>query len=58
MILDTLANRPLLGASVSGGTGFISYLDVLNPMLTFASLCIGICVGLVTLWLQVRKFRA
>ena len=57
MILDTLSNRPLVGATVSGGTGFVSYLEVLNPMLTFASLCIGICVGLVTLWLQIRKFR-
>ena len=57
MILDTLANKPLVGATVSGGTGFVSYLDVLNPVMTFASLCIGVCVGLVTLWLQIRKFR-
>ena len=57
MILDTLANRPSIGATKAVGSGFISYLDVLNPMLTFASLCIGICVGLVTLWLQIRKFR-
>ena len=58
MILDTLSNRPIVGATTSVGSGFVSYLEVLNPMLTFASLCIGICVGLVTLWLQIRKFRA
>ena len=57
MILDTLSNRPIVGATTSVGSGFVSYLEVLNPMLTFASLCIGICVGLVTLWLQIRKFR-
>ena len=57
MLLDTLANRPSIGAVASGGTGFVSYLEVLNPVLSFASLCIGICVGLVTLWLQIRKFR-
>ena len=55
MILDTLANRPLIGAGISGGSGFISYLEILNPVLSFTSLVIGVCVGLVTLYLQIRK---
>ena len=57
MILDTLANRPMVGASASMGSGFVSYLEVLNPVLSFASLCIGILVGLVTLYLQVSRIK-
>ena len=57
MILDTLANRPMLGSGVSMGSGFISYLEVLNPILSFVSLCIGVLVGIVTLYLQVSRIR-
>ena len=57
MILDTLANRPMVGASASMGSGFISYLEILNPILSFVSLCIGVMVGIVTLYLQVKRLK-
>ena len=57
MLLDTLANRPMVGATTSMGSSIISYLEILNPILSFVSLCIGVLVGMVTLYLQVKRLK-
>ena len=58
MIIDTLANKPSVGMVTSMGSGFLHWLDFMNPVLSFISLCIGIGVGLVTLVLQLKKLKS
>ncbi len=58
MIIDTLSNKPSVGMATSMGSGFLHWLDFMNPILSFISVCIGIVVGLVTLVLQLKKLKA
>ena len=57
MIIDTLANKPIIGMASTIGTGTLHWTGVINPVLSFISLCIGITVGLITLYLQIKKIR-
>ncbi len=57
MILDTLSKYPEIGIGSTVGTSVVHYLGVINPLLSTASLVIGISVGLTTLYLQVRKIK-
>ena len=57
MILDTLRNQPEVGMASSLFTALGSWMEVLNPILSFISLCIGIAVGVTTLILQLNKMR-
>ena len=57
MILDTLASNPEIGMATSFGSVLICYLDMVNPILSFISLCIGIAVGITTLIVQINKVR-
>ena len=57
MIIDTLSNRPEIGIVSTLGSGTLHWLGVINPMLSFISLLIGISVGLTTLYLQIKKLR-
>tara|TARA_R100001594_G_scaffold7996_1_gene21151 strand:- start:38 stop:217 length:180 start_codon:yes stop_codon:yes gene_type:complete len=57
MIIDTLNSKPEVGIASSFGTVFVSWLEILNPVLSFISLLIGISVGLTTLYLQLRKVK-
>ena len=57
MVLDTLNSHPSIGMASTLGTGTLHWLGVINPVLSFVSLCIGITVGLITLYLQLNKLR-
>ena len=49
---DTLLSaveKPLVGMASSFGGAMINYFEVLGPYLNFASVCIGLMVGLLTL---------
>ena len=46
--LLTAAEKPLVGMFSSFGGAMINYFEVLGPYLNFASVCIGLCVGLMT----------
>jgi len=48
--LKVLATHPEIGITTSLGSGFIHWLGVLNPILSFISLAIGISIGIVTLY--------
>ena len=48
--LNTLVTHPEIGITTSLGSGFIHWLGVLNPVLSFISLGIGISIGLITLY--------
>ena len=47
--LLTAVEKPLVGMSSCLGGAMINYFEVLGPYLNFASVCIGLLVGLLTL---------
>ena len=57
MIIDTLSNNPTIGLATSLGSAAVSWIGVLNPILSFISLIIGIAVGIITLITQIKKMR-
>ena len=44
----TLVEKPLVGMSSCFGGAMINYFEVLGPYLNFASVCVGLVVGLLT----------
>jgi|TARA_R100001530_G_scaffold105627_1_gene73752 hypothetical protein len=48
--LNILVTHPEIGITTSLGSGFIHWLGILNPILSFVSLGIGISIGLITLY--------
>ena len=56
---DTLAiltNNPSIGFTTSLGSGVVHWLGILNPILSFISLAVGIVIGLVTLYGKVKDW--
>ena len=47
--LLTVIEKPLVGMSSSIGGAMINYFEMLGPYLNFASVCIGLMVGILTL---------
>ena len=54
--LKILANNPEIGLTSTLGTGLVHYLGVLNPILSFISLTIGIIIGVLTLYGKIKEF--
>ena len=54
--LKVLATHPEIGFTTSLGSGIIHYLGVLNPVLSFISLTIGVIIGLMTLYSKIRNW--
>lgn len=54
-LLDTLSNKPHFGIGSTIGSSIVHWTGVLNPILSFISLCLGIAVGVITLIIQIRK---
>lgn len=54
-MINILYNKPSIGMGTTFGTSMVHWLEILNPMLSFVSLCIGITVGIVTLIIQLKK---
>ena len=52
--LKVLSNYPELGIGTSFFSTLIGFLKVLNPILTFISLSIGIIIGLMTLYARLK----
>jgi len=48
--LKVLVTHPEIGITTSLGSGVVHWLGILNPILSFVSLAIGISIGLVTLY--------
>ena len=53
--LKVLVTHPEIGITTSLGSGFVHWLGVLNPILSFISLAIGITIGLVTLYGKMKN---
>ena len=52
--LKILATHPEIGLTTSLGSGFVHWLGVLNPILSFISLGIGITIGIMTLYSKLK----
>ena len=52
---NILVTHPEIGITTSLGSGFVHWLGVLNPILSFISLAIGITIGLVTLYGKMKN---
>ena len=57
-MFDTLRSHPQIGMASSFGSAFVAWIDVLTPLATFVSICIGIAIGLVTLALKYREWKS
>lgn len=55
--LKILSNYPELGITSSLGSGLIHWLGVLNPILSFISLSIGISIGLMTIYTKIKGVK-
>ena len=53
--LSVLVANPQIGITSSLGSGIIHWLGILNPILSFISLGIGITIGLVTLYGKIKN---
>ena len=52
--LAILTNNPSIGITTSVGSGALHWLGILNPILSFISLGIGITIGLITLYGKIK----
>ena len=52
--LKVLGQYPELGITSSLGSGVIHWLGILNPILSFISLIIGISIGLMTIYMKIK----
>ena len=55
--LETLSNQPEIGIGTSLGSGLIYWMDILNPILSFCTLAVGLLIGLVTLAIKIREWK-
>jgi hypothetical protein len=52
--LKVLANYPEIGFASSLGSGVVHWLGILNPILSFISLSIGIILGITTIYMKIK----
>ena len=52
--LKVLANNPEIGLTSSLGSGVVHWLGILNPILSFISLSIGISIGIMTIYIKLK----
>ena len=56
--LNVLTNNPEIGIFSSVGSYLVHYTGMLNPVMSFISLSIGIMIGLVTLVGKIKDFHS
>ena len=52
--LKVLVTHPEIGVTTSVGSGLIHWLGILNPILSFISLAIGLTIGILTLYGKIK----
>ena len=55
---DMLRSHPQIGMASSFGSAFLGWVDIMTPVATFVSICIGIGIGLITLALKNKEWRS
>ena len=54
--LKVLVTHPEIGLTTTLGSGFIHFLGILNPILSFISLTVGLIIGFLTLYGKIKKW--
>ena len=57
-MFDTLRSNPQIGMASSFGSAFLGWVDIMTPVATFVSICIGIGIGLITLALKYKEWKS
>ena len=55
--IDTLNNQPEIGIASSIGSGAVYWMGILNPILSFLTLLVGLLIGLTTLAIKIKQWR-
>tara|TARA_Y100001963_G_C6530904_1_gene331022 strand:- start:175 stop:360 length:186 start_codon:yes stop_codon:yes gene_type:complete len=55
-LLDSITDSATIGMGTTLSVSFVQYFELINPILSFVSLSIGIVIGAMTLWKKVKKF--
>ena len=55
---DMLRSHPQIGMASSFRSAFLGWVDIMTPVATFVSICIGIGIGLITLALKYKEWRS
>ena len=55
--IDTLNNQPEIGIASSIGAGAVYWMGILNPILSFLTLLVGLLIGLTTLAIKIKQWR-
>ena len=55
-LLDSIKDSATIGMGTTLSVSFVQYFELINPILSFVSLSIGIVIGAMTLWKKVKKF--
>lgn len=55
--LDTLSNQPEIGIASSLGSGTLYWTGILNPILSFLTLLVGLIIGIITLAIKIQEWR-
>ena len=55
---DTIFAKSEVGMTTSLGSAIVSYLDILNPVLSAVTLIIGVGVGALTLMIKWKEYNA
>ena len=55
-LLDSITDSATIGMGTTLSVSFVQYFELINPILSFVSLSIGILIGAMTLWKKVKKF--
>ena len=56
-LVETLNNQPEIGIASSVGSGAIYWMGILNPILSFLTLLVGLLIGLITLGIKIKQWR-
>jgi len=56
--LKTLNEQPEIGIASTIGSSSLYWMDILNPVLSFLTLFVGLMIGLVTLAIKIREWRS
>ena len=54
--LKYLSEYPSIGITSSLGTSFLHFFEVVNPILSFIAMTIGIITGIITLSLKFKEW--
>lgn len=56
-LVTTLSEQPEIGIVSSIGSGTLYWTGILNPILSFLTLLVGLIIGLITLAIKVKEWR-